>query len=397
MAAKKPLTLQDVLDEMKSQMTQLETKIEQKIDDNAGKVATSFKTSEKKLDIIEKNTTNLSTRVEKLEKEANVKEKQIEKLSKKIEDLEQDKRNHQVIIEGLPEDKNDNLRRKLDELFAALDLPFDSEWVDLAYRIGIRNDKSTRPRAVKVSFPFLRYRHILFKSTYKLRNTQKFKRVYLVDDYPQDVQENIKELRAVSAFARSKGIDSRVRGTKIVVDGKDYTHKEMSNLPYNLSIENAKVIEVEDGVAFQGKHAYLSSHYPCTIKHEDKVYHCSEQMYQYTRATENDEGGVARRIYEETDLKEIMKLGKLIKDSPAWKTKEVPTMAAIIRRKFDQNPALKDKLCRTNGHLYEATLHPVYGCGFTLAQNNLIKKTNVTAGNKLGEKLEELRDSYTMD
>ena len=124
-------------------------------------------------------------------------------------------------------------------------------------------------------------------------------------------------MRDVGAFARSKGIDSRIWGTTIVVDGKAYTHKEMGTLPYELSIENAKVIKVENGVAFQGKHAFLSNHHPCNIRHEDKVYNCSEQMFQYTRATENDEGGVAQRIYAETDLKEIMRLSKLITDSPA--------------------------------------------------------------------------------
>ena len=72
-------------------------------------------------------------------------------------------------------------------------------------------------------------------------------------------------------------------------------------------------------------------------------------------------------------------------------------MSAIVKRKFDQNPGLKDKLCRTKGHLYKATLHPVYGCGFTLAQSRSIKKAAVTTGNKLGEKLEELRDSYLAD
>ena len=170
----------------------------------------------------------------------------------------------------------------------------------------------------------------------------------------------------------------------------------MKDLPYNLSLENAKVIEVEDGTAFQGKHIYLSNHFPCTIKYQDKVFNSSEQEYQYKRAIENNEGGVARRIYVEKDLKEITKLSKLIKDSPEWK-KEVPTMACIIKRKFDQNPVLKAKLCPTKGHLYEATPHPTYGCGFTLAQSLLIKNTALTAGNKLGEKLEELRDSYTTD
>ena len=58
----------------------------------------------------------------------------IRQLTSKINILEQERRNHFVIIEGLPEDRNDNLRRKLDELFMAPELPYDSEWIDLAYR-----------------------------------------------------------------------------------------------------------------------------------------------------------------------------------------------------------------------------------------------------------------------
>ena len=197
---------------------------------------------------------------------------------------------------------NDNLRKKLDDLFMALELPYDSEWVDLAYRMGVKNDRTKRPRAVKVSFPFLRYRAELFKISYKLRNMQKYNRVFLVDDYPPEVQENIREMRAVSAFARSKDIDCKVRGIKIIVDGQAYTHGEMKNLPYDLSIEAAKVIQVEDGTAFQGKHAFLSNHHPCKIVWDNKEYTSSEQMFQYTRAIENDEGGVARKIYETSVL-----------------------------------------------------------------------------------------------
>ena len=208
MADKPALTLQDVLDQMKGSIKTLESKLEKKIDENAEKVTSSLKTSENKLDTIDKNTADLSMRVGALEKEVVTKDRYINLLTKKINDLEQDKRNYHVIVEGLPEDRNDNLRKKLDDLFAALELPFDSEWIDIAYRIGVKNDKSKRPRAVKISFPFLRYRAELFRNTYKLRNTQKFKKVYLVDDYPTEIQEDIKELRAVSAFARSKGIDS---------------------------------------------------------------------------------------------------------------------------------------------------------------------------------------------
>ena len=46
--------------------------------------------------------------------------------------------------------------------------------------------------------------------------------------------------------------NSKVRGTKIIFDGKAYAHKDMEALPHNLSMEKAKIVEVEDGIAFQG-------------------------------------------------------------------------------------------------------------------------------------------------
>ena len=123
-------------------------------------------------------------------------------------------------------------------------------------------------------------------------------------------------MRAVSAFARAKGIDCKVRGTQLIIEGEAFTTKEMNNLPHDLSIENAKVVAVEDGTAFQGRHAYLSNYHPCKITWDNKEYHCSEQMFQYTRAIENDQGGVARKIYETQDLKVIISLSKQIKDTP---------------------------------------------------------------------------------
>ena len=58
MVAKKKLTLQDVVDQMKQSIDQLETKLEIKIDENAEKVPASLKLSEGKLGTIDKNTTD---------------------------------------------------------------------------------------------------------------------------------------------------------------------------------------------------------------------------------------------------------------------------------------------------------------------------------------------------
>ena len=397
MAAKKELTLQDVIDSVKSSLKETEERIEEQIKVNTQKIDASSKSTENKLLSMERSLNEFTDRVVTLEQENQTQASNIKQLEKKVEILEHAARSHNVIVEGILEEKNENIRQKIDELFEQLDLPFDSDWVDSVYRIGVRNDNTKRPRAIKVNFPFLRYRNELFRNLHKLKLNQKYKKVYVVDDFPPETQEKIKELRAISAFSRSQGLDSRMKGANLVIDGKAYAHENMDKLPDKLSMEAAKLIEVEDGIAFQGKHAYLSNHHPCEINFGDKKYNTSEKAYQHTRALENNEGGVARQIYEQTELKEIIRLSKLIKDTPEWKQKEVPTMAIIIRHKFDQNPHLKAKLCKTKGHLYEATTHKVFGCGFLPAQHTQIKKANVTAGNKLGEELERLRDDYNAD
>ena len=285
----KDLTLKDVIDQMKESMHELETKMEKKIDENAKKFEARCKTSDEKLDKIEANTNDMSDRITTLEQEVDSKNKTIQTLQSRVETLEEERRNHNVIIEGLPEEKNGNLRRTLDDLFGFLEVSYDSEWADSVFRIGVKNDKVKRPRAVKVCFLFVRCKNELYKNSYKLKKSQKYQRVYLVEDYPPKVQDQMKVMRAISAFAKSQGIDSKMRGPKIVIDGKASTYGELKHLPHNLTIERAKVIEVEDGVAFQSKHAFLSSHYPCTIKVDDKIYNCSEQLFHYTRAIENNE------------------------------------------------------------------------------------------------------------
>ena len=63
-------------------------------------------------------------------------------------------------------------------------------------------------------------------------------------------------------------------------------------------------------------------------------------------------------------------------------------------KKYEQNPTLKRRLLQSKGHLYEATRNKTFGCGFTLVDSKKIRKENVQSGNKLGEILEELRDTH---
>ena len=148
---KKELTLQDVIDQMKTSLNELEIKLEKKIDENTKSSDERCRTTDDKLDKIESNTSSLSDRVVELEKEVDTQNKVIHKLMAKVDSLDEERRNHNVIIEGLQEDNNGSLRRKLDDLFEFLGVSFDNEWADTAYRVGVKQEKSKRPRSTSHS------------------------------------------------------------------------------------------------------------------------------------------------------------------------------------------------------------------------------------------------------
>ena len=89
-----------------------------------------------------------------------------------------------------------------------------------------------------------------------------------------------------------------------------------------------------------------------------------------------------------------MRTGKKIQVSNEYREQEPALLKDIHLAKFRQNPNLRNKLTKLKGHLYEATHHPVYGSGYSLAQKHLIKKENVRKGNKLGEALENIPDDF---
>ena len=72
-------------------------------------------------------------------------------------------------------------------------------------------------------------------------------------------------------------------------------------------------------------------------------------------------------------------------------------MERIVKVKFDQHDDLRRKLTDTQGHLYEATKDPYWGCGF-FYRTVRTDRTEYTQGrNKLGQILVEVRQEYWED
>ena len=105
----------------------------------------------------------------------------------------------------------------------------------------------------------------IYKQVKNLKNLDEGKRVYIKDDIPQEISQQRQELRCFTATARDRGYEATVRGGAIIVDNKHYAYSDIEDLPKGISLENAKMVAVEDGTAFQSHYPFRSSMFPCEI------------------------------------------------------------------------------------------------------------------------------------
>ena len=193
-------------------------------------------------------------------------------------------------------------------------------------------------------------------------------------------------------MGKEKSIDIKLRGSSVIIDGIKYGHKDIHTLPKGLSIEEIKIVATKDGIAFQSHHAYLSNMYPCKIIYEGLEYKSSEHLYFSEMARHHSKLDLAEEIRNTKDGYTAKRAAKKTIIAEDWEQAKQKIMKKVIHLKFDQNPALKDKLLATKGFLYEATKGDSFLCGLSLPQAKDIDQASITKENQLGKILMEYRD-----
>ena len=215
------------------------------------------------------------------------KAKIIDKLDHKYEKDETELKRSLLLLDGVSEqEKRPSVVINL--LLKDLGIDVKEGDVKASYRLGPLKTGISRPGTIKVHFANSKTKTEIFKNIGKLKNIIAWKGVHLNDALTPLEQRQVKDLRCIYAAGKSKGIDIKVRGTSLVIDGIKFTHREIANLPYELSMESVKVIDVVDGIAFQSHHAYLSNMYRTDIVYDGNTYKTSEHLYSAEYAKHHD-------------------------------------------------------------------------------------------------------------
>ena len=160
-------------------------------------------------------------------------------------------------------------------------------------------------------------------------------------------------------------------------------------------MENAKTIQLDDGIVFKSHYSYLSSMYPVSINIDGTTpTHCAEQAYWIKIARLAGDKKPEKKVRDANNGYEAKREGHKIKITQEIQDQKEEIMADVQDEKFSQNPVLKQRLMATKGNLYEATLDSFFGCGLLLSQKTKIGMVEQKGLNRLGLKLMDLRGKY---
>ena len=146
--------------------------------------------------------------------------KTVNKLDLKYTRDEEENMRCQLIIDGAKEQGRP--KSVVASLLKDLGVEFVEADIRSAYRLGQVNDKSTRPRSIKVQFVSNKFKYDIYKNIQKLKGKEQLQGVHISDAVSQDEQEKRRDMRCIFAVGKARSIDIKLRGSNIIIDGIKY-------------------------------------------------------------------------------------------------------------------------------------------------------------------------------
>ena len=329
-------------------------------------------------------------------------------LENKIERLEREKRRSTLVIEGIQETEGEVTSTIVDRALTDLQVGFRSRDCTAVFRRGkgrkevgdIKegakgNEIRQRGRQIVVILPSANEKAAIFRNLKNLKDKDEWRGVFFNDDLTEQQANEQRDLRALAAFAKTKGFNSNVKAGLLWLDGRRYRYEEIHRLPEGISLLHAKNIHIleDKAIVFQSPHSPLSNLHPCNITYRGEAFLSSEAAYQFTRAVECGYHREAQLIKQERNAFKAKNLTADFKSTREWEEKAEQVMREILVAKFTRNRACTNFLLSTGERtLFEGTGDKKWGCGIPIAKAHLISHRN-PGRNLLGHLLEEVRRS----
>lgn len=200
------------------------------------------------------------------------------------------------------------------------------------------------------------------------------------------------DIRSVYLNAKEKGHDSKMIGTKVIVDNIPYKHKDLESLPQGLKLSDSKIVKVIGGLAFATSNAYLSNFFKCDLHYNGRMFDSAERAYQFERCTRLGAPEIAQQVLDARGASKCKQASGYIKSTGEWDAQKRDIMKEIVSEKSSQNEYLLNSLLSTGKKaLIEATTYMFWGAAAVIGSKSL-KNGTWKGRNELGLILIEVRE-----
>ena len=387
----------------KTEMSSMRSEFHELFHTTQTKIESAISKSEEALghlmDLETKNAA-LKNQVKTLEDEVNrMKHKEstlqckIQNMADKVVSLDSYSRRENLIISGIQLTPDENCVTKVKKFFTdTLKIPLAKVEEIKFQRCHRHSMRGNKQESIICRFLWYEHRQLVWNSRSNLRNTT----YTLSEDFPAEVNATRRILIPIMKSARDLGKRATVNGDKLIIDGRAYTKKNLSQLPKELDPARLATKHFEDFVAYYSRSSPLSNFYPCTeLNIEGQLYDHVEQFFQKQKAIFADKQSIAREIGNTLDPLECKRLGDSINvDSNKWLPAAKDLMTKACNAKFTQDQRAKDFLLETGKKIIvEATSDKTWGIGLRLQDPNLSKKDNWSGQNNMGQILMTVRNN----
>ena len=295
------------------------------------------------------------------------------KLETKQDKLEVTMKKKNVVFEGVEEvnGEREDIHKTIKDLLGDMGITNNVEY-DAVYRVGQK--QGDRPRPILISFMRQDAKEFVFSKRANLKNSDRFSRVWVVDDVTPSMRRFKSVVREVAKEARSSGAKCTSTPFSVTIEDKKYTEANLQDLPRAFSLETVKMKRFGDALCYHSKHAPFSNLYLAHVPIGNHDYLSTEQAYFHIMATQHDMPDLAAKILWSRDPYDIMSLGNQIETNEEWDKKAGEVLYQCMLAKFRANKKLRAQLLSTGDmELVEATFNKKWGAGATLNSRQMKK------------------------
>ena len=356
--------------------------VEDRIEFSTKQLTDKIQASIDRTEKIEEDCTQVKVVTKSLKTQLSVHGTGLTDVEDKIEKLERERRKTTLIIDGVEESETEDITKTVDNIFQDVGVSYSTKASVKIYRKGrltaltggrypAAEGRRRRPRAIVVVFLRQTEKAELFRNLKNLKGKEEWAKVFFNDHWTEQQFAEQRDLRALAAYATSKGREASVRAGVLWFEGRKLRYEDLFKLPNDISLMKAKTLQILDGegIVFQSPHSPLSNLYPCNLDYRDKHFLSAKGAFQYSKALVSRNERVAELIITERRPYRVKKLAQEVTPTREWEDIEESVMKEILMVKFNSNRFCKQFLLGTGkAKLFEGTGDKRWRCGIHISK-----------------------------